>query len=206
MQITESVLNVAVDASAQRYGGDISALGITLAVSLSMVIWMPSSGINQGAQALLSYNYGSGDYDRVMQTAKTLLKFQFLFFWPMTALLELFPEVFIRIFTADPAVITEAVWMVRVYTAGFFVIPVSAVFQQINLSTGQERACLSMVSIRKPILHIPLLLVLPMIMKDKVLAVVLSAPVSDVISVAATMVFFVPGFYDKMRKLKYAGS
>lgn len=94
----------------------------------------------------------------------------------------------------------------RVYAAGFFVIPVSAVFQQINLSTGQERACLSMVIIRKLILHIPLLLVLPMIMKDKVLAVVLSAPVSDVISVSATMVFFVPGFYDKMRKLKYAGS
>ena len=79
MQITESVLNVAVDASAQRYGGDMSALGITLAVSLSMVIWMPSSGINQGAQALLSYNYGSGNYDWVMQTAKTLLRFQFLF-------------------------------------------------------------------------------------------------------------------------------
>ena len=59
MQITESALNIAVDASAQRYGGDISALGITMAVSLSMAIWMPSSGINQGAQALLSYNYGS---------------------------------------------------------------------------------------------------------------------------------------------------
>ena len=79
MQITESVLNVAVDASAQRYGGDMSALGITLAVSLSMVIWMPSSGINQGAQALLSYNYGSGNYDWVMKTAKTLLRFQLLF-------------------------------------------------------------------------------------------------------------------------------
>ena len=72
MQITESVLNVAVDASAQRYGGDISALGITLAVSLSMVIWMPSTGINQGAQALLSYNYGSGNYDRAMETGKAL--------------------------------------------------------------------------------------------------------------------------------------
>lgn len=107
------------------------------------------SGINQGAQALLSYNYGGGNYDRVMQTAKTLLKFQFLFFWPMTALLELFPEVFIRIFTSDPAVIAEAAWMVRVYAAGFFVIPIQAVFQQINLSTGQERACLFMVIIRR---------------------------------------------------------
>lgn len=68
------------------YSKAISALGITLAVSLSMVIWMPSSGINQGAQALLSYNYGRKNYGRVMQTAKTLMKYQFLFFWPMTAL------------------------------------------------------------------------------------------------------------------------
>ncbi len=202
MQITEAGLNLAVDASAQRYGGDISALGITLAVSLSMVIWMPSSGINQGSQALLSYNYGSKDYDRVMETAKTLLKYQFLFFWPMTALLELFPEVFIRIFTSDPAVIREAAWMVRLYTAGFFVIPIHMVFQQINLSTGQEKACLLMVMIRKLVLHIPLLLVLPMVMKKKVLAVVLSAPISDVLSVAVTLFVFVPGFYNKMKRLK----
>ena len=199
MQITESVLNVAVDASAQRYGGDISALGITLAVSLSMVIWMPSSGINQGAQALLSYNYGSQNYDRVMQTAKTLLRYQLLFFWPMTALLELCPQVFLRIFTFDPAVIEEAAWMVRLYAAGFFLIPIQTVFQQINLSTGQERACLFMVIIRKLILHIPLLLLLPMVMRQKVLAVVLSAPVSDVMSVVVTLLVFVPGFYHKMQ-------
>ena len=79
-----------------------------VAVSLSMVIRMPSSGINQGAQALLSYKYGSKNYDRVMQIANTLLRFQFLFFAPMTTLLELFPEVFLRIFTTDPAVIKEA--------------------------------------------------------------------------------------------------
>ncbi len=204
MQITESALNIAVDASAQKYGGDISALGITLAVSLSMVIWMPSSGINQGAQALLSYNYGSGNYDRVMQTAKTLLKFQFMFFVPMTALLELFPEVFIRIFTSDPAVIKEASWMVRLYSAGFFLIPIQTVFQQINLSTGQEKACLFMVIIRKLLLHIPLLFILPVIMKNKVLAVVLSAPVSDILSVIVTCVFFVPIFYNKIKKLERA--
>lgn len=202
MQITESALNIAVDASAQRYGGDISALGITLAVSLSMVIWMPSSGINQGAQALLSYNYGSKNYDRVMQTAKTLLKYQFLFFWPMTALLELFPEIFIRIFTSDLAVIKEAAWMVRLYSAGFFLIPIQTVFQQINLSTGQEKACLFMVIIRKLVLHIPLLFILPMIMENKVLAVVLSAPLSDVLTVVVTLIFFVPGFYRNMKKMK----
>ncbi len=202
MQITESALNIAVDASAQKYGGDISALGITLAVSLSMVIWMPSSGINQGAQALLSYNYGSGNYDRVIETAKTLLRFQFMFFVPMTALLELFPEVFIRIFSSDPAVIEEASWMVRLYSAGFFLIPIQTVFQQINLSTGQEKACLFMVIIRKLLLHIPLLFILPMIMENKVLAVVLSAPVSDILSVMVTCVFFVPIFYNKMKKLE----
>lgn len=204
MQITESALNIAVDASAQKYGGDISALGITLAVSLSMVIWMPSSGINQGAQALLSYNYGRKNYGRVMQTAKTLMKYQFLFFWPMTALLELFPEVFLRIFTSDAAVIQEATWMVRLYAAGFFVIPVQMVFQQIYLSTGQERACLMMVIIRKLVLHIPLLFILPMVMKNKVLAVVLSAPLSDVISVVVTLLVFVPGFYNQMKSLNHS--
>ena len=163
-----------------------------VAVSLSMVIRMSSSGINQGAQALLSYKYGSKNYDRVMQTDKTLLRFQFLFFAPMTTLLELFPEVFLRIFTSDPAVIKEESWMVRLYTAGFFVIPIQTVFQQITLSTDQEKDCLYMVIIRKLVLHIPLLFILPMFMTNKVLAVVLSVPISDILSVVVTVACFVP--------------
>ena len=124
----------------------------------------------------------------------------------MTALLELFPQAFLRIFTSDPAVIQEAAWMVRLYAAGFFLIPIQAVFQQINLSTGQEKACLSMVIIRKMVLHIPLLLFLPMLMKNKVLAVVLSAPVSDVLSVVVTLLVFVPGFCHKMKNLSNSAS
>ena len=202
MQITEAVLTVVTDASAQKYGGDISALGMTLAVSLSMAIWMPSNGINQGAQALLSYNYGARAYDRVRQTVKTLMKYQLLFFGIMTAALELFPGVFIRIFTSDPAVIREASWIVRVNTAGFFVLPIQTVFQQIYLSTGQEKSSLAMVIIRKLVLHIPLLFLLPLIMKNKVLAVVLAETISDVVSVAVTSVHFVPAFYKKLDRLE----
>ena len=204
MQITEAVLTVVTDASAQKYGGDISALGMTLAVSLSMAIWMPSNGINQGAQALLSYNYGARAYDRVRQTVKTLMKYQLLFFGIMTAALELFPGGFIRIFTSDPAVIREASWIVRVNTAGFFVLPIQTVFQQIYLSTGQEKSSLAMVIIRKLVLHIPLLFLLPLIMKNKVLAVVLAETISDVVSVAVTSVHFVPAFYKKLDRLESA--
>jgi len=200
MQITEAVLTIVTDASAQKYGGDISALGMTLAVSLSMAIWMPSNGINQGAQALLSYNYGSGDYDRVRRTVKTLIGYQLVFFGIMTAALELFPGVFIRIFTSDPSVIKEASWMVRVNTAGFFILPIQTVFQQIYLSTGQERSSLAMVIIRKLVLHIPLLFLLPLVMQNKVLAVVLAETISDIVSVAVTSIYFIPEFYKMLKK------
>ena len=83
-------------------------------------------------------------------------------------------------------------------------IPIQAVLQQINLSTGQETACLFMVIIRKLILHIPLLIILPMVMKNKVLAVVLSAPISDVLSVVVTLIVFVPAFYSNMKRLKHS--
>ncbi|MBR1683759.1 MAG: MATE family efflux transporter, partial [Clostridia bacterium] len=200
MQITVAILTVVTDASAQKYGGDISALGMTLAVSLSMAIWMPSNGINQGAQALLSYNFGSKDYDRVRQTVNTLMRYQLIFFGIMTALLELFPVVFIRIFTPDADVIREATWMVRVNTAGFFILPIQTVFQQIYLSTGQEKSSLAMVIIRKLVLHIPLLFILPLIMKNKVLGVVLAEPISDIVSVVVTSLYFVPGFYRMLNK------
>lgn len=202
MQITEAILTIVTDASAQKYGGDISALGMTLAVSLSMAIWMPSNGINQGAQALLSYNFGSKDYGRVKQTVNTLMRYQLIFFGIMTALIELFPGVFIRIFTSDPDVIREATWMVRVNTAGFFILPIQTVFQQIYLSCGQEKSSLAMVIIRKLVLHIPLLFILPLIMDNKVLAVVLTETISDVVSVAVTSIYFVPGFYRMLKNRK----
>jgi len=44
-----------------------------------------------------------------------------------------------------------------------------------------------------------LIIILPMVMKNKVLAVVLSAPSSDVMSVIVTLLFFAPGFYRKMK-------
>lgn len=147
----------------------------------------------------MSYNYSSKNYERVMQTSKALLRFQFMFFVPMTALLELFPEMFLRIFTSDTAVIKEASWMVRLYSAGFFIIPIQTVFQQITLSAGQKKDCLYMVIIRKLVLHIPLLFILPMFMTNKTLAVVLSAPISDFLSVVVTLACFVPGFYRKMK-------
>ena len=101
-------------------------------------------------------------------------------------------------------IIKKASWMVRLYSAGFFLIPIQTVFQQTNLSTGQEKACLFMVIIRKALLHIPLLFILPVIMKNKVLAVVLSAPVLYILSVIVTCVFFVPIFYNNMIKLERA--
>ncbi|MBE5774375.1 MAG: hypothetical protein E7337_10635 [Clostridiales bacterium] len=61
-----------------------------------------------------------------------------------------------------------------------------------------------MVIIRKLVLHIPLLLILPRVMTNKVLAVVLSAPLSDVMSVFVALLFFVPGFYKKMKSMNHS--
>ena len=90
--------------------------------------------------------------------------------------------------------------MVRVNTAGFFILPIQTVFQQIYLSTGQEKSSLAMVIIRKLVLHIPLLFILPLIMKNKVLGVVLAEPISDIVSVVVTSLYFVPGFYRMLNK------
>ena len=94
-------------------------------------------------------------------------------------------------------------WMVRLYSAGFFIIPIQTVFQQITLSTGQEKDCLYMVIIRKLMLHIPLLFIMPMFMTNKTFAVVLSALISDVLSVVLTVACFVPGFYRRIKRLDH---
>ena len=194
MMATEAFLSISFNASLQEFGGDIAVGSMTIISSCSQLALMPASGICQGCQPIVSYNFGAGKMDRV----KACFKRQLLLcggyttaFW---ALSMLFPQVLVQIFNSDPALVEHTVWTMRVYMAGIFAMGFQLTCQQCFMALGQAKVSLLLACLRKLILLIPLIFVLPLFIENKVFAVFLAEPVSDILAATVTVTVFTARF------------
>jgi Na+-driven multidrug efflux pump len=189
MLSTESVLSISFTSSLQRYGGDVAVGAMTVLTSINQLITMPLSGICQGGQPLISYNYGAKKLDRV----KEAFFCQFgvcvgytVLFW---LALMCFPQFFAGIFTSDTTLVNYTAWALKVFLACGFSVGFQISCQQAFMALGQAKISLLMACLRKLILLIPLIFVLPLFFQtgpDKAFSVFLAEPVSDFIAAAAT--------------------
>ncbi len=202
MLSTESILSVSFTNSLQRYGGDVAVGAMTVMTSINQLITMPLSGICQGGQPLISYNFGARKLDRV----KEAFYCQFgvcvgytTVFW---LLLMLVPRMFAGIFTNDVALVDYTAWALRIFLACGFSVGFQISCQQTFMALGQAKTSLIMALLRKVFLLIPMIFILPLFFAtnaDKAFAVFLAEPVSDMIAAAVTTVsFFV--FFRKLLK------
>ncbi len=199
MIATESILSVSFTSSLARFGGDIAVGAMTVITSINQLVTMPLTGICQGGQPIISYNYGAGRRDRV----KTAFYMQFgisvgyaLLFW---LLLLIMPGVFAGIFTDDSVLAEYAAWAIRIYMAGIFACGFQISCQQAFLSLGQAKVSLLLACLRKIVLLIPLIFILPALFENKVTAVFLAEPISDIIAASVTTFMFFR-FFKKMSK------
>lgn len=202
MQSTEALLNISFNSSLQRYGGDMAVGAMTIASTVLQMVWIPSQGLGQGAQPIISYNYGARNASRVKEAFFALLKVSCVLMAGFWLLVQLFPRVFIGIFNNDPELMDTAVWTLRVYTAVLGLFGVQMSVQQTFMAIGKAKASLFIACLRKIILLIPLIFILPHFFENKVLAVFLAEPVSDFISVVASAITFVLVFRPAMAELE----
>ena len=201
MVSTESILSVSFTSSLSRYGGDVAVGAMTVLTSVNQLITMPLQGICQGGQPLISYNYGAKKLERV----KEAFFCQFLVcvgyttvFW---LLILFFPRVFAGIFTSDGALVDYTAWAIRIFLAGTFSVGFQVSCQLAFMALGQAKISLIMACLRKLILLIPLIFILPNFFADKAFAVFLAEPVSDILAATVTTITFFTFF----RKLLKAG-
>ena len=154
------------------------------------------------SQPIISYNYGARNAKRVKEAFFALLKASCTLMMTFWLLVELFPQAFIRIFNSDPALMDTAVWTLRVYVASLGLFGIQLTVQQTFMSIGKAKASLFIACLRKIILLIPLIFLLPRFFENKVLAVFLAEPVSDLISIAASAVTFFFVFRSAMAELE----
>ena len=186
MLSTESLLSISFNSSLAKYGGDLAVGAMTIISSVSQLIMMPINGVCQGAQPLLSFNFGARKKERVMETFKYELMIcagYTTLFWLLTMIA---PQMFASIFSSDAALIEKAAWCMRIYMAGIFALGFQISCQQTFVALGQAKTSLLLACLRKLVLLIPLIFVFPLFFENKVFAVFLAEPISDIVAAMVT--------------------
>lgn len=194
MMSTESLLSISFTSSLARFGGDLAVGAMTILTSINQLVSMPLQGICQGGQPIISFNFGAGKHDRVKQA----FWFQFILcvsystlFWLAVLL---FPRFFTGVFTSDTELAEYAAWALRIFLAGVLSSGFQCSCQQSFMALGQAKISLFMACLRKLILLIPLIFILPRLLSNQVFAVFLAEPISDILAAAVTTSTFLLQF------------
>ena len=201
MNATEAVINVAFNSSLQKYGGDIAVGAMTICTTVLQLAWVPAQGIGQGAQPIISYNYGAKNGDRVKQAFKAFLIMCFTYVFVFGMSIELFPQFFISLFNDNAELVETTTWAIRLYCSAMVFFGIQMAIQQTFIALGKAKASLFIACLRKVILLVPLIYILPNFFENKVFAVFLAEPVSDAISIMTASVVFFFVFRKEMKKL-----
>ena len=202
MQSTESLITVCFNSSLLKYGGDIAVGAMTVLSSIMQFAMMPLQGLTQGAQPIISYNYGARNGHRVRGVFKVLLKSCMVYSVTLWLLVQLFPQAFVLIFNDDANLVSYASQALRIYLAATCLFGIQVACQQTFVALGNAKASLFLAVLRKIILLIPLIYILPQFFSDKAFAVFLAEPTADVLAVGTTAVLFTIQFKKCLRELE----
>ena len=200
MLSTESLLSISFTSSLSKYGGDIAVGAMTIITSVSQLVVMPLQGICQGGQPIISYNYGANNKERVKEAFFTQFGACVIYTSVFWAALMFVPQIFAGMFTNDVALIEYTTWTLRIYMAGIFALGFQISCQQSFMALGQAKVSLLLACLRKIILLIPFIFILPVFFENKVFAVFLAEPVSDIVAAAVTTITFLTQFNRILKK------
>lgn len=202
MQSTESLVLVSLNSQLQKYGGDLTVGAMTIMSSIMQIITMPLMGLTQGAQPIISYNYGAKNLDRVKKTFKLLLLTCLSYSTLIVVLLMLFPDFFVSIFNNKPELMEITTWSIKIYFAGMFIFGAQIACQQTFLALGRAKISLFLALLRKVVLLVPLIFILPNFTKNGLFGVLLAEPVADIIACATTVISFAVFYKNTLSNMK----
>lgn len=202
MQASESVISVCFNSSLLRYGGDIAVGAMTILTSVMQFAMLPLQGLGQGAQPIISYNYGARNPSRVKEAFKLLLKASLVYSTLLWACVMLFPRAFAALFTSSPELLDFTQNALRIYMACLLLFGIQIACQMTFTSLGYAKASILVAVMRKFILLIPLIYILPQIFTgNQTTAVYMAEPVADFLAVSFTAVLFTFQFRKALKQI-----
>ncbi|MDO4554004.1 MAG: MATE family efflux transporter [Lachnospiraceae bacterium] len=202
MQFTESVVSVSFNTSLLKYGGDVAVGAMTILTSVMQFSMLPLQGLTQGAQPITSFNYGAQNLDRVKKVVQILLTSCVVYSVLIWMISMFFPDILAKIFTNDTELIRFTTWALRIYMAVSCLFGIQIACQQTFIALGNAKVSVFLALLRKVILLIPLIFILPNFFENKVMAVFLAEPFADTIAVGTTAILFSIYFKKMLASMK----
>ena len=201
MQSSESIISMCFNSSLLRYGGDIAVGAMTILSSVMQFAMLPAQGLAQGAQPISSYNFGAGNRARVKQSFFLLLGSSLAYTALLWGLVMAFPQFFAGIFTPDAELIPFAAKALRVYYAGMCLFGIQMACQMTFISVGNAKSSIIVAVVRKFVLLLPLIYIMPQLVSDKTMGVFMAEPAADIIAVIFTAILFTFQFRKALREM-----
>lgn len=180
---TDSILLIVMNTVLQKYGGpkqgDMLITCATIVQSYMLLITSPMIGISGGTQAIISYNYGARQTQRVKKTVRTNLKLMLLFTTFMFILSRFIPGIFVRLFTSSQEYIDFSIWGIKIFT--MMIIPLSFQYVFVDALTALERTKTALfLSVLRKLLYVAGTIILPLFFQAS--AAFYAEPLSDAAS------------------------
>lgn len=202
MQASESVISVCFNSSLLKYGGDVAVGAMTILTSVMQFTMLPLQGLGQGAQPIISYNYGARNTDRVKAGFWLLLKVSLIYSTISWVCVMCFPQLFAAMFTSDAVLAAFTKTAMRIYFAVSLIFGIQIACQMTFNSLGNAKASIVVAVMRKFVLLIPLIFLMPhLYTADRTLAVYMAEPVADFIAVTFTSILFTFQFKKALRQI-----
>ena len=202
MQASESVISVCFNSSLQNYGGDIAVGAMTILTSVMQFAMLPLQGLGQGAQPIISYCYGAGDSGRVRAAFKLLLKASLCYSVLLWLLVMVFPGGFAAMFTSDGQLMEYTKTALRIYMGSMFLFGIQMACQMTFNALGKAAESIIVAVMRKFILLIPLIYIMPRIIRsNQTMAVYMAEPIADLLAVTFTAILFTVQFKKTLKNI-----
>jgi putative MATE family efflux protein len=202
MQASESVISVCFNSSLLEYGGDVAVGAMTILSSVMQFAMLPMNGIAQGAQPILSYNFGARNAARVKKTYRLLLVSCLTYSVLLWSTIMIFPRLLPTVFTPDAALVDFTASVIRIYFGGLIIFGAQIACQMTFVSLGKALSSVTVAVVRKFVLLLPLIYIVPQFMTDKTLGVYTAEPIADIIAVTFTVILFAFQFKKAMRSIE----
>lgn len=192
MQSTESLVLLTLNSGLQKYGGDLYVGSMSILISVLQLIFVPVSGIAQGVQPIISYNFGARNRERVIKTFKALLIVCLVATMFMGGIAVLFPNFYVKMFTESEELMKLTSKMMPIFTLGMCIFGIQQSIQVTFLAMGQAKFSIFIALLRKVILLVPLAIILPRFLGVK--GIYYAEPMADITSVVVASITFALNF------------
>ena len=204
MQASESIISVCFNSSLLKYGGDVAVGAMTILTSVMQFAMLPLQGVAQGAQPITSYNFGAKNSARVKKSFQLLLITSLTYSVILWICVQAFPQIFAGMFTNDASLLAFSAKALRIYCGALFMMGIQIACQMTFVSTGNAVCSIIVAIMRKFVLLIPLIYILPHFLADKTMAVYTAEPIADILAVTFTIILFTVQFKKALKNLEQA--